>query len=68
MYGMAVWPLTVPTEAHFVIVMPGMVCVDILDHNKKIILGLIWALILRYQIVGVEAGTVVIGDILVQPT
>lgn len=30
---------------------------DILDHNKKIILGLIWALILRYQIVGIEAGS-----------
>lgn len=30
---------------------------DILDHNKKIILGLIWALILRYQIIGIEAGS-----------
>ena len=37
---------------------PWLFSVDILDHNKKIILGLIWSLILRYQIVGIEAGTV----------
>eukprot|EP01083_Nonionella_stella_P029935 82231_1 len=30
---------------------------DIMDGNEKLILGLLWKLILRYQIMGIEAGS-----------